>query len=272
MSGCLDEIELEEALAGQAGEQAAAHLAECETCRGRLGEARALRERLRGALREVHVPDASADRVREMTVGLTPVPANQPGETGTPSVRRPWLLRRWGVLAMAASLLIILSVVVIQMTAPTSAQAAALELVNLHKQNLGGHHALISHDSHAESQAYLTEQLGFQPAVPDALGRGRIRACCVSRFLGRQAGNLVVDGPNGTISVIVSEMNARKLMTDRKITRNGRTYWVCPMEGYFTVGVQEGSLIYCAVGNDTPEHLVDLLDEILSRAGASRAD
>ncbi|HUX02787.1 MAG TPA: hypothetical protein VMY35_17635 [Phycisphaerae bacterium] len=88
--------------------------------------------------------------------------------------------------------------------------------------------------------------------------------------LRRRAGNFIVDGPNGPISVTVSDANARQLATDRRISRDGRTFWVCPMEGFYTVAVEEDGLNYCAVGDDAPEHLVDLLDGILSAAPASQ--
>lgn len=259
MTDCLNDMQIEDVLAGSAEPEGISHVDACPQCRQRVEAAKAVRTRLRKAVGSIHAPLETVDRIRALTVGQ---PDKAPGRPARP----PWVLRHWGTLAAAASVLIIVSLaVVVNLVGPTPAEAAASELVQLHQHNMTGHDDLVRHGSHAETQAYLTEKLGFTPAVPDELGNRRIRGCCVSRFLGRRAGTMVVEGPGEPISIIVSDANARPLQTDRSIHKDGRTYWVCPMQGFFTVAVQEDGLIYCAVGKDTPEHLAELLDEILSR-------
>lgn len=257
MTDCLSDIQIEDVLAGSADASASGHLETCAACRQRVEAAKALQQRLRGAFQSVHAPADAAGRIRAATVEKTPAHA----ERRRP---RPWAIRHWGTLAAAASLLVVASVILIaSLGGPTSAEAAAAELVEIHQANMAGHGDLVTHGTHDQTQAYLHEKLGFKPAVPDETGENRIRACCVSRFLGRRAGNMVVEGPHGPISVIVSDANAKQLQTGRSIVKAGRTYWVCPMKGFFTVAVQEGRLIYCAVGEEEPQHLADLLDGIL---------
>ncbi|MCG3178215.1 MAG: hypothetical protein BIFFINMI_00540 [Phycisphaerae bacterium] len=254
MSDCLDDIQLEDALAGEPDAGAAGHLAACQACRGRLAEARELKTRLRQAFADVHVSPQAEARVRSLSA------------SGGRS-----LLRRWWPLAAAACLAAGLTVVaVMRLGEPAPAQAAAMELVELHRQNLAGGQGM-QHESAADAQAYLRRELGFQCPVPDELGERRMKSCCVSRFLGRKAGNMVVQGPHGQVSLIVSDVNARQLQTGRKIEREGRTFWVCPMSGFRTVAVQQGGLIYCAVGDETPDYLAELLGDLLDRSAGQES-
>jgi hypothetical protein len=265
MTDCLNDIQIEDVLAGRGDEQARAHVRDCADCARRLDDAGATRHRLRAAFASIHAPRDAADRIRRAIATRT---ADAPGEPAPAERRgRPWLIRHLGALSAAAALVIVvLLVAILQLSQPSLAQAAAAELVRLHQANLAGHSEMVALGSAEQTQAYLAGKLGFTPAVPDELGDRRIRGCCVSRFLGRRAGNFIVDGPHGPISVVVSDANARQLQTDRKISLGGRTFWVCPMQGFYTVAVQEGPLIYCAVGDDEPDRLAALLDGILSPA------
>ncbi|MDD4889374.1 MAG: hypothetical protein PHU85_05550 [Phycisphaerae bacterium] len=259
MTNCLSDIQIEDALCGDADEAARAHLADCPACRDRLAAAQAVRGQLRATLGAAKAPSALVDRIRRMTVAAQPVDARPPVRFAAR------MLRHWRGLAAAAGLLVVLSVLAIMaFTRPTEA-VAAQELIKLHEQNLAGQTDLLHHGTHDQSETYLSDTLGFKVAIPHDQGELRLRGCCVTRFLGQPAGNMMIAGPNGPVSVIVSNVNARELTTKVKIERDGRTYWVCPMKGFTTVAVQDGRLIYAAVGNETPDRLVAVLGDILSQ-------
>jgi hypothetical protein len=264
MTDCLDDIQIEEALCGQADEWVTAHLSLCSACHRRLVEAQAIRTQLRAAFQQVHVPQNLVERITQMTVGQgCEAPAATAPRRGYPH-RIPRWMHHWGRLTAAACLILGVSLVALwQWTQPASASAAQ-ELVRLHEQNLSGHMELM-HESHDQDEAFLSNKLGYKVAMPRDKGELRMKGCCVARFLGRQAGNMVIHGSNGPISVIVSDVNENELKTKANIVKDGRTFWVCPMKGFHTVAVRNGGLIYCAVGDETPENLVAILNDILNQ-------
>lgn len=274
MTECLDDIQLEDALCGQCPPTAREHLAQCAACSRRLAEAQALRVGLRQAFAGVHAPAALVERIREQTVGAT----RGDGASAAPAVihrletcatnaHHPWARRHWSWLAAAAGIMILASLGIVWQLSTPSPVAAAEELVKLHEQNLAGNTGMVAHESHDQDEAYLSDKLGYKVEVPHNQGELRMKGCCVARFLGKQAGNVVVEGPRGRVSIIVSDVNARRLMTREKIVRDGSTFWVCPMKGFYTIAVEHDGLIYCAVGDDTPGHLVDILADILRQHG-----
>ncbi len=260
MTPCLNDEQLEDALAGNPAPDASAHLAECAACRGRLADAVQLRDRLRNAFKSLHAPPELAERIAAATAGA-------PGRPDAPvSGHRSWGRRYWPSLAAAAAILAVASLAAVwPYLRPAPANAAVSELVRIHEQVLNDPDQFATHDG-VDAQAYLSRQLGFTPAVPDDPGDPRMRACCISQFLGAKAGAMVVDGPTRPITLVVAQVNGNPLRSSgRDIRKGGRTFWVCPMKGYVTVAVQEGRLIYCAVGEDSAEDLAAVLNRILDR-------
>ena len=260
MTDCLDDIQVEDAACGPVEGAVANHLADCSACRERVAAAKAIRSRLQANFSAVAAPATLVGRIRELTVD---------SRSPTQRVRlAPRLLHHWGRWAIAASLVLGVSGIVfmhLHQPAEAAASQATRELVTLHEANLSAHGDMAHHGSHDQSEAYLSDQLGFAVSVPRDQGELRVKGCCVSRLLGRPAGNMIVDGPNGKITLIVSEVKADELEAKAQIVRGGRKFLVCQMKEFCTVAVQQGRLIYCAVGKDRPDDLVDVLVKVLDQ-------
>jgi anti-sigma factor RsiW len=255
----LTEEQFEDVVQGRAPE--AAHVAECQACRERLAEARAVRARLRSAFASVHASAALAERIRGTLMGR-PAP-----EAARGSVRRRviWRLPRlaWAGMAAAAAVLVVAIPVILYLTAPNSAAAAQAELARIHAGNLAAHHKFFSDADPGKLADYLKTQLGFEPATPK-LGQGMaMRGCCVAHFKGQAVGSYVVETPRGPISIIVVPQEPQAMGMTEHAEAAGKTFWTGAFAKNSMVAVRLGGYTYCAVA-EVPQ---DLLTQILLSLG-----
>lgn len=253
----LSDEELEGILQGDVS--APAHLGECELCRDRLAESRAIRSRLRSAFDGVHAPRELAERIRSRTG--RPISRLARGARGGGRATR---LIRWALpLTAAAAALLIAVPLIVFFTGPSPAGAAQAELFNIHRHSLSDHAEIYS-DADPESLAkFIRNKLGFTPAFP-RLGAGMsLRGCCIAYFRDKPVGSYVVDTPRGVISIIVVTETPKALGMTDTLRHGGRTY----PAGAFAKSNMVTSVLdgytYCAVGEVPGELLADLLAQLV---------
>lgn len=258
MSHMTDE-QLEDILQGE--ETGLAHLGECEHCRGRLAEKKAITQRLRSAFDSVHAGPELADRIRhKLNADAADGGVDQPGQR-----LLPWHHRRqmWPGLAAAAAILIVLVPLSIYLGSPSSAKAAQAELVKIHNHNLSPDHEFYSEAEPEKLAEYFKSKLGFNPRLPE-LGHGMaIRGCCVKHFRGEVVGSYVVDTPQGVMSVIVVTDMPESLGIVGKFKKGNQTYWKSSFAKCDMVSVRIGGYSYCAVGEISHEYLTELLSRLI---------
>jgi len=195
----LTDQQLEEILGGTAPESA--HLEECELCRGRLSEFRAMQARLVTAFGSVHADRKLLERVRSRLkhVSAGSIAVKPGGKKGASQVHRIF----WRAAAAAAGLLLLAIPLSIYLGAPKAAVAAQAELFRIYEHSVSPHTELYADADPGKLAEYLKDELGFQPAFP-RLGAGMsLRGCCVTHFRNKPVGSYVVQTPRGIISLIV---------------------------------------------------------------------
>ncbi len=240
------------------------HLRQCQDCRDRLAEKKAIAARLRSAFGSIQAGPDLADRIRsQLHATATPGITDQPVQRVLPS-RHRWQL--WPGLAAAAAILIVLVPLSLYFGVPSAAKAAQAELVGIHQENLGPDREFFSDAEPEKLAEYFKSELGFSPAFP-CTGHGMaIRGCCVAHFRERIVGSYVVDTPQGVISIIVVTDTPKSIGMSRmsEKTRSGQTCWKASFARCSMVTVRLGDYSYCAVGEISHKYLLELISRLLS--------
>jgi hypothetical protein len=242
------------------------HLRQCQDCRDRLAEKRAIAKKLRSAFNSVQADASLSDRILSQI--------NQSRETaGTvKSIQHTWKNRLhhklWPALAAAAAILVVLVPLSLFLSSPSTAKAAQAELVKIHQQNLDPHREFYNDADPEKLAKYFKDKLGFTPAFP-CTGHGMaIRGCCVAHFKSQIVGSYVVDTPKGIISVIVVTDTPKEIGMTRMPEKIGyeQNFWKSSYAQCNMVTVRLGDYSYCAIGEISEisyEYLKDLLSRLL---------
>ena len=253
----LSDEQFEDVLAGSAPEPD--HLVQCEHCRDKLAERRALRSRLCSAFSAVH---PSAELVSNIQAS-TRQAAFRKTSIITPAKSRMSRFVRWAMPLSAAALILISISTFILFTGSDSAIAAPSELFRIHQHSLSPHTKLYSEADPESLAGFFKKELGFKPAVP-RLGAGMsLRGCCITHFRDKPVGSYVVDTPRGAISIIVVTESHGTLGMKDLIHRGKHTYMAGSFAKCEMVTVELGGYTYCAVGEVPREYLVELLEKLV---------
>ncbi|MHC4192582.1 MAG: anti-sigma factor family protein [Planctomycetota bacterium] len=237
------------------------HLRQCQDCRNRLAERRAIAGRLRSAFSSVQADSELADRIRSQLARISaPAKTAEPIRHAAPVHRHR---RLWPALAAAAAVLVVAIPVSLYLGTPSQAQAAQAELVKIHMHNLSPGHEFYSEAEPGKLADYFKSELGFNPRLPKP-GQGlALRGCCVRHFRGQVVGSYVVGTPQGVMSVVVVTDKPESLGIVGKFRRGQHTYWKSSFAKCDMVSVRIGDYSYCAVGEISHEYLTELLSQLL---------
>ena len=257
--GHLTDQQLEQILGGTVLEPT--HLGECELCRSRLSDFRAMQDRLRVAFASVHAGHELSERVRSrLNAPSSGSSIVKPG--GKRSGTRVYRLF-WRAGAAAAILLLIAIPLSVYLGSPKTASAAEAELFQIHQHSVSPHTELYAHDDPKNLAEYLKGELGFQTAFP-RLGAGMsLRGCCVTHFRNKPVGSYVVQAPEGIISLIVIKEDSKSLGLKDKLQRGDHAYMAGSFAKCNMVTSELGGYTYCAVGEVPHAFLADLLDQLV---------
>ena len=255
----LTDQELEEILRSAAPEST--HLEECELCRGRLRDFRAMQTRLRGAFSSVHADNKLLERVRSrLNAPSSDAAAVKPG-----GKRAVWRVHRifWRAGAAAAALLLIAVPLSIYLATPETAAAAESELFEIYQHSVSPHTELYADADPKKLAEYLKGELGFEPAFP-RLGAGMsLRGGCITHFRNKPVGSYVVQTPKGVISLIVIKEDLKSLGLKDELRRGDHTYMAGSFAKCEMVVLELDGYTYCAVGEVPRAFLADLLDQLV---------
>ena len=240
------------------------HLVECQDCRDRLAEKRAISEKLRLSFMSVKADENLAGRI------LSKINEKSRAAETSGSLPMVWAaqLRRrvWPALATAAAILMVLVPMSMYVMTSSEATAARAELVMIHQQNIGPHREFFSDANPEKLAGYFKDKLGFTPAFP-CTGQGmNIRGCCFAHFKGQIVGSYVVDTPKGVISIIVVSDTPKQMGMVRMSKKTGyeQELWKSSYAQCNMVTVRLGDYSYCAIG-EVSEISHDYLGELLMR-------
>lgn len=235
------------------------HLSECDKCRARLAERKAVASRLHDAFAAVRANERLAEKIQ-----------TQLDYEAAKSERRVFVRRLWNIHvrrvawpAIAAAVLLISMIFGVYVVRPSSAMAAQAELVKIHEHNLSPSHEFYSEANPEKLAEYFRSKLGFSPNMP-RLEQGMVlRGCCVAHFRGEIVGSYVVETPQGVMSIVVVTDRPESLGMGRKSQHKEYTFWKSSFAKCEMVTVRLGDYSYCAVGKISQEYLTALLIRLL---------
>lgn len=236
------------------------HLKDCENCRARLEEKKAIADRLRTAFENVSPKEELIQAIKRQ-INMQSVPSWQRRTKNLLGFRAHW--KGWTAAVSALAALLIMAPIFLDLTDPSSAMAAQAELVRIHEHNLSGEHEFYSESDPEKLADYFKEKLGFNPRMPDT-GHGlALRGCCVRHFQEQVVGSYVVDTPEGVMSIVVVTDDPELFGIDGKFELGGYTYFKSSFAKCDMVTVRIGDYSYCAVGEVSHNYLTELLSRLL---------
>ena len=216
----------------------------------RLEEARAMRARLASAFDSTHASDSLADKVRA-SLRNAPAPRSR-------IIRSP---ARW--LPAAAAALLIIAPILYSLWGPEPAQAATVELANIHKVNLTGPEGFYATGDCEEIKAYFKGKMGFVPKLLDQCPELSIVGCYVTRLKGKTVATYVVKLDDTKASIIITEDWPKKLGLGCGC---GHPHCKCVHNGQCgdlsIVSVRLGERSYSVVGSLPAESLRGVLERL----------
>jgi anti-sigma factor RsiW len=253
----LTEEQFEQFLQGT--EMPTGHLADCDMCKQKLAEKKALKERLRSAFSNIEPSADLAHKIRQ-EIRLKQAPGKTLVLSLTKELRSHWRAVTAATTAIAAMLILAPIFIYTTTEQATAAQAA---LVEIHEHNLSADHGFHSEADPEKLAAYFKDKLGFSVIMPES-GHGlALRGCCVRHFQGQVVGSYVVETPAGVISVVVVTDTPQSMGISGKFKKGSHTYWKSQFAKCDMVSVRIGGYSYCAVGEISHEYLTDLLSRLL---------
>lgn len=255
----LTDIELEEMI--RIAEPDNEHLMQCEYCKGRLAEMRALKSHLQSAFASVRASEELAGKIRKQ---LNSQMAKAHGSPHSSMRRFAWSA------SAAAAILLIITIGTLTLR-PSAAEAARAELFEIHTMNVSGSHNVAGkHEFHttsnpAELADYFKDRLGFTPNLPEP-GKGMaLRGCCVRHFKDQVVGSYVVDTPGGVMSIVVVADSPESMGMIGSRGDNSRIFYKGDFAQSNMVAIRMGQFSYCAVGEISHEYLIELLSKLFAK-------
>ncbi len=184
----LTEEQLEDILAGSVEDDGLT-----ASDRAQLAEARAVRERLRGAFAGVRADALLAGRVQEAL--------RRQGHDG--SSRRVFVYRLIPA-AIAAAALLVLVPTILNVTTPAPAEAGTKDLVRVHEDNLAGKGGFFPASDRDRLLVMFREKLRFDPVALPAGPDVKLQGGCLVRIASRDAAGYLLAVGNSQITVIVT--------------------------------------------------------------------
>lgn len=256
----LTDIELEEFIRIDAPDNE--HLVQCEYCKGRLDEMRALKSHLQSAFANIKASQELAGKIRTQ---LNTQMAKAYGSLHSS-------LRRFAWSASAAAAILLIITIGMLTLRPSAAEAARAELFDIHTSNVAGEHNVAgNHEFHTTSDPaklaeYFKDKLGFTPNLPEP-GKGMaLRGCCVRHFKDQVVGSYVVDTPQGVMSIVVVADTPESMGMIGSRGDNARTFYKGDFAQSNMVAIRMGQFSYCAVGEISHEYLIELLSKLLLKS------
>jgi len=229
--------------------------------RRRVAEARAIRERLRGACG----PLRAGEELRRRVADACAASAGAPG-------RHAAVFSRRGAAAAAAGVLVAAGAGLYLATRPSAAMAADEALVAIHRANLSAAGQLQPYGDANAVAARLGEQLGATVRVPQRAAAGQLVGWRVASLRGRPVGSYVLRRPDGSeVSIVISPLRPKELGWPCTCGQpDCRCVHEEQCQGCGLAARRAGGLTYCAVGSASPAAMRALLASLLGSSAPRR--
>lgn len=172
-------------------------------------------------------------------------------------------LRRWlsPVAGIAASLLIVVGVYLAISSGGGQAQAAIVELSQLHHDIVAGRIPLTPAESTEQANAWIAEQAASAPQLPTDLGQVRVQSCCLADVQGDLVAIAVLRVDQKLITLVVADAPNFAHEMGTVIEIDGRRYFGHELNGVNMMMANNGSRWLCVMGDVSYEALARIAAE-----------
>ncbi|MCH8193755.1 MAG: hypothetical protein IIA65_07040 [Planctomycetes bacterium] len=230
------------------------HLKDCDSCRAKVAQRRALGERLRKAFNSIEADD---DLRNQIHAAVANNPQYGSHATAAAPFRNRARRRLYPFLGAAAAVILVAVPVAHFLGRPSQANAAQLELLQIHHHNLSEHGDMMTDLDPKSVEAYFEEYLDHAPDVV-ATGSGlNYCGCRVQTYRGQPVGSYVVDTSHAKVTVLtlqeMPEALGMKRMED--LSSGDLTVWGATCDCCNMAAVRVSGQTYYALGEASHEEL-----------------
>lgn len=215
----------------------------------RLNEATACR------LARLRSMPVDTSRLEQALRARIPLPASK--------TRRPWLLRLRPIRAVAASLVVLVSVVtaVLLTTSCGPAMASSAQLARMHEDIVSGRTPVVQVESIDAANKALAGQSPDCPEVPN-MPKDHVMACCMKSVKGKRVACVLLKDQDVRVSMMVANAADMRVPTSPTQVRGGVTYHVQSFERLNMVMTERHGRWVCLIGELPAERLMDLATKL----------
>lgn len=174
-----------------------------------------------------------------------------------PSQERPSILYQWvrPAAAIAAVLVVALTLVIAVSTPSQPASATAIELSQLHHELVEGSLPLVPVRTINEANAWIASQNASAPALPGNLAGTRVQSCCLVDVQGELAAVAVLNDGRGVVTLVVAEAPDFAHEMGTVIEIDGRRFFGHELNGVRMMMANDGDRWLCVMGDRSEEEL-----------------
>jgi len=173
-------------------------------------------------------------------------------------------LRRWlsPVAGVAASLLIVVGLYLAISSGGGQAQAAIVELSQLHHDIVAGRIPLTPAETVEQANTWIADQAESAPQLPADLGQVRVQSCCLADVQGDLVAVAVLQVDKELITLVVAEAPNFAHEMGTVIEIDGRRYFGHELNGVNMMMANLGDRWLCVMGDLGDERLSEIAAEV----------
>ncbi len=180
-----------------------------------------------------------------------------------PQVTIRWVWRIGSLRAVAASLIVLCSIVlvVVLSTSSRSAQAEAVQMVQVHEDMVSGKIKVMQVDSIESANRMLSSENPDAPALPQ-VPDSHVMACCMNKVGDRRMACVLLKESNVPVTLAVARADDMKLHPMPMELRDGVAYRVQRVGALGMVMTERDGKWLCLIGELPNARLMDLASQV----------
>ncbi|MBI1369752.1 MAG: hypothetical protein GC162_13985 [Planctomycetes bacterium] len=170
---------------------------------------------------------------------------------------------RWvGRSAIAASLLVAVTLLFVMSQSGSTVYAAPAEMVRLHRDLVAGRAPVVPVANLAEAKKVIDSKWREAPAIPDQWDHN-VHACCLRDVQSRQVACILMKQDNVPVTVVLARTKDFRSPDDGTVDYHGHKYAVLSRDGVNMVMTQQGARWMCLMGELSQESLLRIADNLV---------
>jgi len=180
----------------------------------------------------------------------------------------PAWARRLGRSAVAAAIVVVVTLMFVSSQSGSAVYAAPAEMVRLHRDLVAGRAPVVPVANAAEAKRTIESQWREAPAIPDQWDQN-VHACCLRNVQSRRVACILLERDGVPVTVVLARTKDFRSPADDRVEHNGRAYAVHSRDGINMVMAQQGDRWMCLMG-EIPQDFLMRVAEGLDNDGGGR--